>query len=343
MVRTTAALMSLSLAACATESGAPATEAELDSHRSAVQTDYEGYYDIVKSEADTLMAKSVGVLRNSDTDVYNYATCGVTFISPHFALTAAHCVKSEYGITPNSTRLTVEHWDVSAVSNAKIQAQAEVNGTWPQWSRGTTLTSDDGAVMQVWNDCVVRRRCDYGRSSCPFSQTRDIALLECRDRADDADWVPTASASYDDVGDEVSAWWFHELVDVPTEGSGERFDHYTKLGADKNENWHYRVYHQMIPLKSETRPDGSPYSALSRDSRGYTTTDMGACHGTSGSGVFQRGSSVNYGPVVFGGNTIGGRLCNRMDMESAGQANMSYLSPQFAGQFGALSQVTNDR
>jgi hypothetical protein len=187
-------------------------------------------------------------------------TCGVTFISPHFAITASHCVSKNFptgGIT-TSTKLKVEHYDATGLTKAKVDAQAVVHGSFPSYTRDP-LTAAEGYGVTTYNQCFVRRRCStndqYGRDACPLSanDSADIALLECTDRSVFGAYVPVASS--DTLGEAVRMYWYHEVLNLPAKdpnSSGSTQDRWEHYGAyltdnepggvdhrDRGENFHY--------------------------------------------------------------------------------------------------------
>jgi hypothetical protein len=100
-----------------------------------VQVEWENYdaYRIA-DERNEMVLGSFGAIEHYGTYQENgvtavNATCGATFISPHFAVTAGHCVVNVGdGVFIDESEFYVEQIDVSAVSPADRQALAEVTG-----------------------------------------------------------------------------------------------------------------------------------------------------------------------------------------------------------------------
>lgn len=89
------------LAACGIVATGCALEVaeELDSLEAEVQHGFEdqGRYRLAKGTSEVLLG-AVGTIRHAETIslsgyVPETANCGVTFVSPHFGITASHCVE----------------------------------------------------------------------------------------------------------------------------------------------------------------------------------------------------------------------------------------------------------
>ena len=142
----------------------------------------------------------------------------------------------------------------------------------------------------------------------------DLALVECPSR--DSDFWVYAGNTHAAMGQQVQAFWYHEILDLPTTGLAgtERFDRYQRFqdldgdGRIRTDNFHYRWAQLLWPLISDTNPAGSPgaVTGVQTDPTGTLTnqlatqTNLFGCHGTSGSGIFSRGSTTFYGPVTRG-------------------------------------------
>ncbi|MBS2014840.1 MAG: hypothetical protein JST00_18265 [Deltaproteobacteria bacterium] len=269
-------------------------------------------------------------------------TCGVTFISPHYAVTAAHCVEQANIPDPASTTLTVRQFDVSGASLLGLNAAALIKGTYPNYEPLGTAMANVPGYQSMALSCKLVSRCTTTLISspsfnCDFSG--DVAMLHCSDRASNGAWLPVASS--DPLEGPVEMYWFHELLSPipltsPPAGSPlvdfDRFNHYTLLdarAADKlaarKKNWHYigSKTNALLPLKSVPWSDGTPRTRLNHT----TSTDLFGCHGTSGSGVLQRNATGDLellGPVSTGGGWAETRLCADPDAFQPRQTGLAY-------------------
>lgn len=272
-------------------------------------------------------------------------TCGVTFISPHYAVTAAHCVESKNIPDPPNNPLTVRQYDVTNANLLALNSAALIKGTYPNYQPLSTAMKDVPGYQSTALSCKLVSRCATSwlpspAYNCDFAG--DIAMLYCGDRASSAPWLPVASS--DPLVGPVEMYWFHELLspiplDQPPAGSPtvdfDRYQHYTllnatssdKLAAQKN-NWHYigSPTNALLPLKSVPWSNGTPRRRLNS-----TQTDLFGCHGTSGSGVLQRNGSGELellGPVSTGGSWAQSRLCNHPSTFQPGSVGLSYTPNQ---------------
>ncbi|HKQ70081.1 MAG TPA: trypsin-like serine protease [Polyangiaceae bacterium] len=319
---------------------------------------------ITASSTGTAQGRATGAIRlpSGTQPGVNY-TCGATFVSPHYAITAAHCVAAED--TDVAPFFTVEQYDTSQLDVGRIPFQGKVNGSgWPNWSRGMTeLLPIDGYHVTSYTQCSVAIRCDprYGSvSGCPLDRSVDIALFRCADRPASAPW--TVAFATDQVSppiNEVEVWWFHELLDLADNSwettsnqPPDNFEHYGQYlgGADRPNNFHYTIPsaaapRQLLPLRSTHWGNGPNYHRLPDDPFSPTViwTDVPACHGMSGSGFFPRGSTAMLGPTINGGSGIASRLCADMKNNALqGTAQSSYARSIYTGAL-LTSAVMSDR
>lgn len=240
-------------------------------------------------------------------------TCGVTFVTPVLAVTAAHCVPGDRIPDPERQPLTVEQYDVEGADAAHLALFTEVTGAWPAY-QSPQLTAFDGYRLIGRHQCHVVARCEFGDYRCPLSVEADVAVLRCGERAtgDYSPIAPDDPAHDDDAG--IANFWLHEVHDMPIVASDDRFDHYTVWDpADKGRNFHYHgsPINQMLPLRSLPWPTGAPRRRLGRIGT-EIRTDIPVCHGTSGSGVFaptELGRHAYLGPMSAA-RGVGDRLCN---------------------------------
>ena len=302
-----------------------------------------------------IQAASTGAIRftaNSDQDRGN---CGATFISKHYAVTAAHCV-AKNDITLSQT-MSVMQYDTTGLDTTAVFNQSLIAGAaWPNYSHATTLTAANGYRVTQMNDCVVKRRCDsstqFGRDNCPFSATVDIALIQCPSRSNTS-YVSVAAT---DVGNEqVEVWWFHEvdyLATTPTDaviGPSDNWAHYGHRPSMAGNYHYFGGDQQLLPLLTTTWPDLTPYVELGPKGTNLMSTNVPACHGTSGSGVFHHGDTAVLGTVEDVGSGInwgsdGLNLCTDMNQANTSRTvnNMDYIQRTWTAQIDAVPEVQAD-
>lgn len=260
-------------------------------------------------------------------------TCGATFISPHYAITAAHCVDEKFLPDPASQGVYLQTYDITAADPQKLIALGDVEGDYPDYHPSFSIDDVDGYETQG-HDCWLFARCDYGEK-IKCDETADIAMLHCPSRSDGAAWLPIAD---DDPGTgPVEMYWFHELLDMPTTQPGpnasdqqkDRFKHYTELGDPIGENFHYlkAKANVLMPLRSLPWPG----SGIPRSRTGLGQTDLYGCHGTSGSGVLaprdKDGKELELlGPVTTAIGWGSTRLCMDPANQEAGAERIGYAS-----------------
>ena len=231
-------------------------------------------------------------------------------------MTAGHCVENiDPGLFTAADEFLVDHIDVSAATGGlEVATNAVVTGTWPQWSSGSSV-----AVPAGYSRTRFRCRARCGRNSSgaaapciASSPNLDIALLECprRPSSHRAYWV-YAGNTRALVGSRVQSYWYHEILDLPTvapTSPDDRWDHYGRFddldgdGFGEDDNYHYTFPHLLWPLMSNNNATLGPATITGGVTSGfdYSEVSLFGCHGTSGAGVFARGSTALYGPAVFG-------------------------------------------
>jgi hypothetical protein len=311
---------------------------------------------VVGNNATTAQALSTAAVRITGHDARTpYASCGVTFVSPHLAVTAAHCVD-------NFSFMFVEEFDTRNLSMLKVVGpQSKITGTYPNWTPGPRLTAADGYTSNFLTNCSVARRCKFAPFNCPIAENPDIALIRCNDRTRKTFATTTAS---DADGTRIETWWFHEIYDLPVNDDGtERWTHYglappkevqpdgTRITLG-DQNFHYNYFHQLFPLNTIGRnvadlSSGFPtVMTIPAQIRRHDTAnkvswgDLQVCHGTSGSGVFRAGTNVLLGPLIFG---EGARLCQPSTQANA-TGNSAHTSASFTNSFVVNSpEIAADR
>lgn len=283
-------------------------------------------------------------------------TCGVTFIAPRYAVTAAHCVSGTNVPDPASVSLAVHSYDITAVAETwQLLFTGIVSGDFPDYeplAGGPSADEIPGYQAQT-TFCSVKARCSstWGpRHNCT-SFDADIALLHCPSRPSSAPWLRVAAS--DPQTGPVEMYWFHEVLYMPIDSSSdpERFAHYTELTSHES-NFHYldSRTNAILPLKSTPWPDGTARRRTGL-APGGTGTDLFGCHGTSGSGVLQRTAQDELellGPVAQGNlSWQPTRLCTDPDpaRHQPGAFNISYTTNAFTRQLEAafLPELMTDR
>jgi hypothetical protein len=334
--------MAASIAACSLPLDEPLQVADPDPSvaqaAAGLQLAYTPGVHLADARFNRSLARMVAALRLTNVEpTMPVASCGLTWVSHHYGVTAAHCVK-HLGI--RERRLTVEEVIVEQLDPVQTANYMTVLGSWSTgFQPAGQLTT--GYATRRYTDCYVSRRCGTddigGRQGCPIAETVDIALVKCpnRDFSEHADTtsalLPSNPVDIDDqVTLPVNTWWFHEVYNLPTEDDGtDRWHNYGKyLGKTQaNQNWHYTREHQLLPLVSIFYPNGTPYSTVPSLRAVLNDMDTPICHGTSGSGVFIFGTNILLGPAISAGSNsqISDRLCEPADRAVPGTSLTTYV------------------
>jgi len=340
---------------------------EVDVNASPLQSKYlntmfSGVFAVTGGLGDTRQARSTAVLKaRNPTPNIPFNSCGATFVSPHFAVTAAHCVQGMGLNVVSPSDLFLEEVKIGNLDASEFSAYQNITGTWGEgvgWGHGT-LTQ--GYQTTRFNQCRVVRRCSHNANDpsgvCPFNATVDIALIHCPDRTGTFAFSPDVveliapqlpAAVWDQTNQALNVWWFHELYELPIEpgppSPPDRWEHYGRRGLE-NQNFHYTTWHQVIPLLSFFHPvpiNGQPQPLRVIGANGNFPNEMvsnaPACHGTSGAGVFANDSIVFLGPVVHpdpqGNAQLGDRLCDRFNSgQSPDLGRSSYINAKTTAAF----------
>jgi MYXO-CTERM domain-containing protein len=236
-------------------------------------------------------------------------SCGVTLVSPSFAITAGHCVTDDSDLTALKLRL---YRPTPAL--ARNYVPALLSGTFPSYSQ-PQLSAADGYLYDEY-DCTLLNRCSAGaNSNCPESTNTDMALLHCSGRPGDKYGFVNVNRGGDPAGKEALMHWKHEVLDLGGPESSlpaDRIAHYVTRTDDVSQNYHYfDQAADLLPLRSITWSDGTPTTFVAS-----RAVDAHGCHGTSGSGLLVRvGTTPEYelvGPAVGSGPAFGTRLCEQV-------------------------------
>jgi hypothetical protein len=263
-------------------------------------------------------------------------SCGVTFVSPRYAVTAGHCVDTDSVVDLARDLVTVQMYRFPA--GYDWLNASTLSGGFPN----ITHPSISGYASDIVRfSCRVVSRCYHNNSgdvsvNCPIAtSTADVALLRC-----DTDvasrgftWLDVAAA--DDLSQVPYMPWTHEVYFPPDAGTalaGDFHDHYTVHNATTNDghypdNFHYwgtrpdgSEVNQLVQLVSTPWPNGPDRRKLGLDTYGVET-DLGGCHGTSGSGVLQWNATKSayelLGPVVLGAGNAWSDATDRLLCEDA--------------------------
>jgi len=237
------------------------------------------------------------------------ASCGVTFVSPSFAVTADHCIED------TDPELPVEAYRPTLALNQGFTAASILSGTFPNYEHAR-LGPEHGYYADRFA-CHLFARCSFDSPGpCP-QLSPDIALLECDGRPGDR-YGFLDVAMVDRLDAEPFMPWKHEVYDLDQSPAPDLFARYAELPLDYADNYHYlalgldgRDLHQLLPLASTRFAVDVPHQKLAFDE--YVLTDLMGCHGTSGSGALQRselGPWQLLGPATFGDDELGRFLCD---------------------------------
>jgi hypothetical protein len=270
---------------------------------------------------------------------YVRGTCGATFISPHYAITAAHCVNEKHLLDGEGVHL--QTYDIKNADPNELLGLAAIDGKHPDYKSFCSDGELEGYEVKS-HYCFVEARCSRGELNCESGA--DLALLHCPDREDDGPWLPIADS--DPGTGSVEMYWFHEILDVPiqqppgsaSDEENDRFEHYTKFPPGLSEadahklgsNFHYvqSPTNVIMPLRSLPWPNGQE-----RQRFAGSRADVYACHGTSGSGILQRSAEgwlELLGPVSLGGVWSSTRLCmDPTNQEASSNDRITYVPNDF--------------
>lgn len=249
-------------------------------------------------------------------------TCGITFVSPSYAVTAAHCVD---GSKANLASYAIEMYRPHPSLEQAVPQTTTLVGSFPEYVHGY-LSEADGYFTESYR-CELAARCSAsfgGWFNCAGDSVdlneADLALLRC-DALPGLKYGYVPVATDDSMGAPVFMPWKHEIYEAPLDILDDRFQHYSRLTAVLKENYHYfgvnaagQPANQLQSLVSAPFADGTEHRKLSTADAGVLT-DLLGCHGSSGSGVLQadvKGDFQLLGPAVLGNHELDSYLCNHV-------------------------------
>jgi hypothetical protein len=232
-------------------------------------------------------------------------SCGVTLISPSYAVTAGHCPTADTKLDElelqmyRATPALIDNWTKSE----------PLSGSWPSLHH-PKLESADGYVIDEYS-CQLLSRCYSNNLNCQ-NPGSDVAVMKCDGRPGDKYGFLNVSL-VSELGHEALVHWKHEVLDLgPPPIKQDYVDHYVTYADGSVNNFHYfESENQLLPLRSIAWPDGSFPQMLTSQS-----ADLYGCHGTSGSGILARQGRSNefrlVGPVATGSSSFGDNLCQHV-------------------------------
>ncbi len=357
--------LSLGLIACATEDETP-----LASLEQPVLLEKEGvYYDVeltptgsralaMQAEAVTVANLELGTItiqEPGDTSsnpatrtVPFLGSCGLTFVSEHYAITAGHC------LTQADPDLPVEVRVIRPQPNFNWQSTTTISGTFPhfkhRWEKGTAAgrsrygSKSFSCALKVRcyvdpNRGVEHHNCNIGMDDVGFAASSDqevrdasdVALVYCNEPLGKR-YGMVEVAQEDLPGTDLLMPWFHEVYDRPSApAAAAQFQKsYVDLKggyAGKANNYHYvggPDVNQLIPLVSAEAGQWKRSSTGDPNLQEIVHTNLQGCHGTSGSGVMQQNPDTGM-PELVGVAARGissELLCGASEGDSLGYTNV---------------------
>ena len=252
-------------------------------------------------------------------------SCGVTFVSPHYAITSSHCFANANAYDPASQTFTTMTFDVTQANVNDFYFDAAMQGTFPDYTPifGHTMNQAVGYTSASFT-CKIASRCTGAGASaynCDGIAASDVTMLYCSARPAPRAWLSIASDS--STSGAVYMYWFHELF--MTNNNPDMITHYTNLTSQAS-NWHYLAAptNAFLPFKSVPWSGGAERGRFGPGGDNDVKTDLYGCHGTSGSGVLSKsgGTYALLGPVHNGGSAwAGGHLCDDPNALTPGAPN----------------------
>ena len=251
-------------------------------------------------------------------------SCGITFVSPHFAITSSHCFANTNAYDPANQSFTTTAFNVTQANVDDFYFDAAMQGTFPNYTPIFNHTMNQAAGYTSTSfTCKLASRCAGPGASafnCDGISASDVTMLHCSTRPANGSWLPIANDAA--TSGPVAMYWFHELF--MTNNNPDMITHYTNLTSHAS-NWHYLASptNVFLPFKSVPWSGGAQRARFGGGGDNDVKTDLYGCHGTSGSGVLSiNGSSYALlGPVHNGGSWTGGHLCDDPNALTQGAPN----------------------
>jgi hypothetical protein len=253
-------------------------------------------------------------------------SCGVTFVSPRYAITSSHCFSNANAYDPANQTFTTMTFDVTQANVNDFYFDAAMEGTFPDYTPifGQTMNQAAGYTSTSFT-CKIASRCTGPGASaynCDGVSAPDVTMLYCSTRPTPRPWLAIASDSA--TTGAVYMYWFHELF--MTNNNPDMIAHYTNYNAaNRSSNWHYlgAPTNAFLPFKSVPWSGGVQRGRFGAGSDNDVRTDLYGCHGTSGSGVLSLsgGTYKLLGPVHNGGSWASGQLCDDPNALTPGAPN----------------------
>ena len=310
----------------------------------------------------------VNVLLNSSDETANMVApvtsgggggnCGVTFLSKHYAITAAHCVdatedSSSFQYYPAGSGVPIQTIVTTGLNALYVLAASAVTGTSSEstWTNPNPIPSGVGYSVTT-QTCWVKYRCDsaYGARTCPpITGDVDVALMYCPSRTS-SDYLHVHSTN-PVAGNNVVVEWYHEVENLMTNANdtthttpAQNWVGYGQNNAPKTTNYHYghENQNQFLPLQSSRWTTGALYKILVVGDP-LVSTDVPLCHGASGSAWILSGTSDVIGTTDTGEGIAAHDLCQDMAAGVPGHDNSSYVATQYARALEQSSTVLGDR
>jgi hypothetical protein len=243
-------------------------------------------------------------------------SCGVTFVSPHYAITSSHCVDNNNAWDPANQTFTVKQIDVAQANKNEFYFDSVMEGTFPNYTPLFVGGPSDQAqgYYSTSYSCKIASRCAWPAGgvtnyNCDNISANDVAMLRCSSRPQSGKWLPIANDAAT-VGGAVAVYWFHELFF--TNNNPDMIAHYTNYS--QLSNWHYlgAPTNVFLPFKSVPWPSAQR-TRVGAGADADVRTDLYGCHGTSGSGVLSVSGGVYklLGPAHSGGSAwVSSKLCD---------------------------------
>jgi hypothetical protein len=239
------------------------------------------------------------------TDIKIRYSCGITFISPHHGVTAAHCVPdfNKGGSVLSADRVKVEMYRFPA--DLKWQESTHLRGKYPNLHHAS-IENYEKYVDRF--ECRVKVRCSSASDGSPINcphpehQGTDLALIRCDEPITKRGYRYLSVASEDDMNQPPYLRWTHELYE-DSEDSKE-FRNYYVIRQSISSNPHYWgqkdgvEFNQLLQLSSSDPSQPNPHVKIPTKEgestfMGQVRTNVPVCHGTSGAGFLQIDISQN--------------------------------------------------